>query len=145
MKMAAKDLGHCLNLVLHIKDLHGNLALAASAALDLINHKHIDTIIGTLTLEQAAFLTHLKSPPPIISLSPAASPPPQPPPSFNQMTLPVGHQIQCIASLIAHFHWKNPISISQDPTLFLPLSRALHALDISISIEPHMTATVLRT
>ncbi|KAG6402500.1 hypothetical protein SASPL_134696 [Salvia splendens] len=31
MKMAAKDLGHCLNLVLHIKDLHGNLALAASA------------------------------------------------------------------------------------------------------------------
>ncbi|XP_047956436.1 glutamate receptor 2.9-like isoform X2 [Salvia hispanica] len=128
MEMAAKDLSHCLNLVLHIKDLH---------ALDLINHKHINTIIGTLTPEQASLLSHLKTPPPIISLSPAASPPPQPPPSFNQMTLPAVHQIRCIASLIAHFHWKNLISISQDPTLFLPLSHALHALDISI--EPHTT------
>ncbi|XP_042015457.1 glutamate receptor 2.5-like isoform X2 [Salvia splendens] len=131
MSMAAKDLSHCLNLVLHIKDLH---------ALNLINHEHIDTIIGTLTPEQAAFLSHLKNPPPIISLSPAASPPPQPPPSFNQMTLPAAHQIRCIASLIAHFHWKNLISISQDPTLFLPLSRALHALDISIDL--HATAPV---
>ncbi|XP_047956321.1 glutamate receptor 2.9-like isoform X2 [Salvia hispanica] len=131
MKIAAKDLSHCLNMALHIKDLH---------ALNLINHKHVDTIIGTLTLEQATFLSHLKTPPPIISLSPAASPPPQPPLSFNQMTLPAAHQIRCIASLIAHFHWKNLISISQDPTLFLPLSRALHALDISIDL--HATAPV---
>ncbi|KAL1540417.1 glutamate receptor 2.9-like isoform X1 [Salvia divinorum] len=145
MKLAAKDLNHCLNLVLHIKDLHGSSALAAAAALNLINHKHIDMIVGTLTLEQAAFLSNLKTPPPIISLSPAASPLPQPPPppSFNQMSLPAAHQIQCIASIVAHFRWKKLISISQDPTLFLPLSRALHAADASIELRaavPHHTS-----
>lgn len=37
MKMAVRDLRHCLNLVLHVKDLHGNSALAASAGMNFFD------------------------------------------------------------------------------------------------------------
>ncbi|XP_057794476.1 glutamate receptor 2.5-like [Salvia miltiorrhiza] len=133
MKLAVQDLRHCLNLVLHIKDLHGNSALAASAAMDLMKHKHVDTIVGTLTVDEAAFLSQLKTPlPPIISLSPAASPPPQLP--FIQMSHPAAYQIQCVAAIAAHFRWRKLILISQDSTLLSHLSHALQAVGVDSSV-----------
>ncbi|KAK4428986.1 Glutamate receptor 2.7 [Sesamum alatum] len=146
MELAVGDFRHCLNLVLHPKDSHGSSARAASAAIDLISHNQVDAILGTVTHQEAALLSELKTlmarSIPIISLSPVALPPQEivpKLPSFIQITSPITYQMQCIAAIVGRFGWRNVVliyeqesSFSEDSGLFTLLSGSLGAVDSSI-------------
>ncbi|PIN16447.1 Glutamate-gated kainate-type ion channel receptor subunit GluR5 [Handroanthus impetiginosus] len=147
MDLAVHDFRHCRNLVLHPNDSHGNSARAASAAIDLLTHKKVEAIIGTITLQGVLLLSELKTLPsniPIISLSPATSSSPQQSPqtfpNFNQMSTPITYQMQCLAAIVSSFRWRKVIlvheqtnSFSEDLAYLLThLSDSLQIIDSSI-------------
>ncbi|XP_011083927.1 glutamate receptor 2.7-like [Sesamum indicum] len=151
MELAVADFRPCLNLVLHPRPSHGSSAPAASAAIDLISHNQVDTILGTVTQQEATILSELKTSmarsTPIISLSPVAFPPQemvQKPPSVIQITSPITYQMQCIAAIVGRFRWRNVVliheqesSFSEDSSLFTLLLGSLRAVDSSI--EHHLS------
>lgn len=104
-----------------------------------MKHKHVDTIVGALTLEEAASLSQLNTLP-IISLSPpqesAAAPS-----YFIQMSNPVAYQMQCIAAIVGHFRWRKVILMHEQGSqhsgsaLFTSLSSALRAVDSSVDLH----------
>ncbi|KAL8523250.1 hypothetical protein ACS0TY_013283 [Phlomoides rotata] len=108
------------------------------AAIDLVSHKQVDAIVGTLTVDEAALLSEFTTIP-IISLSSSPSQTPPNSPSFIQMSPPITYQMQCISAIIAHFRWRKAILIheqghtfSEDSSLFASLSYSLQAVDSSI-------------
>ncbi|PIN16448.1 Glutamate-gated kainate-type ion channel receptor subunit GluR5 [Handroanthus impetiginosus] len=146
MELAVHDFHHCRNLVLHLKDSHGNSARAASAAIDLLAQEKVDVIIGTITLQEVLLLSELKTLPInilIISLSPATLSPQQSPRTFAnfiQISTPITYRMQCIAAIVSRFRWRKVILIHEQTNGFsedsaylsTQLSDSLRIIDSSI-------------
>ncbi|XP_022893647.1 glutamate receptor 2.9-like isoform X1 [Olea europaea var. sylvestris] len=128
MEMAIHDFEkrslNCSKLVLHLKDLDLNSAGAVSAAVELVNQKHVDAIQGTLTLQEAAqlveFVNVIKDVPiiSITSKSSSTAPIPEKLLPFIQMTNHIDVQTQCIASIVGHFRWRKVITVYERSTSF---------------------------
>ncbi|CAK9135315.1 unnamed protein product [Ilex paraguariensis] len=147
MEMAVHDL-HQLStgselVLINLKDSYGNSAQAAYAAIDLIDRKHAEAIVGPLTLHEASVVRELNNVTkdiPIMSIAPIPpiSPPllPPQPPSFIQMSNDLTTHMQCIAAIVGHFRWRKvtaiyeqSTSLSTDSELIIHLSDSLLAVD----------------
>ncbi|XP_073135352.1 glutamate receptor 2.7-like [Henckelia pumila] len=148
IEMAVKDhFRHCSHhFALHFGDSRGNSA--ASTAIELISHKHVDAILGTLTQQEATFVSqlihrHTGSSIPIISISPTSSVSEQAPsnftPFFIQISASITYKMQSIAAIVGHFGWRKVITINEEGNHFSAdyrattlLSDALQAVDSSV-------------
>ncbi|XP_073052988.1 glutamate receptor 2.7-like [Primulina eburnea] len=146
IEMAVNDLRHCSDhFALHFRDSHGNSA--ASAAIEIISHKHVDAILGTLTQQEATFVSqfhkHTGSSMPIISISPTSSVSEQAPSnstsSFIQISAYINYKMQSIAAIVGYFGWRKVITINEEGNRFSAdyrpttlLSDALQAVESSI-------------
>ncbi|KZV45173.1 glutamate receptor 2.9-like [Dorcoceras hygrometricum] len=142
IEMAVNDLRHCSEFTLHVRDSHGNSA--ASTAIELISHKHVDAILGTLTQQEATFVHNSLNiySIPIISLSPTSSVSEQAPAttsSFIQISANITYKMQGIAAIVGHFGWRKVITVNEESNRFSSdyrpttlLSDALQAVGSSV-------------
>lgn len=121
--------------------------LLQNPAIEIISHKHVDAILGTLTQQEATFVSqfheHTGSSIPIISLSPTSSVSEQAPSnsasSFIQISAYIKYKMQSIAAIVGHFGWRKVITINEEGNRFSAdyrtttlLSGALQAVDSSV-------------
>ncbi|XP_022894775.1 glutamate receptor 2.7-like isoform X2 [Olea europaea var. sylvestris] len=143
IQMAVNDfnqLSNCSKLALHIKDLHGKSARAASTAVELIKLKKVQGIVAALTLEEATLVTKFEevANTPIITIGSAAISPslllPQPPSVF-QLNTDIGTRMQCAAAIIAQFRLQKVTVIYEQSNSFYADSRLTKQL--SASLKPY--------
>ncbi|VAI17878.1 unnamed protein product [Triticum turgidum subsp. durum] len=104
-------------LVLHIRDSMSDDVQAASQAIDLLENYNVEVIIGPQKSSQAIFISKLgnKSHVPVISFTATS-------PSLSSKTLPYfvratindSAQVNCIASIVKTYGWREVVSIYED-------------------------------
>ncbi|XP_037472509.1 glutamate receptor 2.8-like [Triticum dicoccoides] len=104
-------------LVLHIRDSMSDDVQAASQAIDLLENYNVEVIIGPQKSSQAIFISKLgnKSHAPVISFTATS-------PSLSSKTLPYfvratindSAQVNCIASIIKTYGWREVVPIYED-------------------------------
>ncbi|XP_021905340.1 glutamate receptor 2.5-like [Carica papaya] len=137
-------------LRLKFADPLGTPASAASAAIQLIGRNHVQVIIGTITMLEAALIYNLDSTTediPIISLTSLPTTPhlmPNPSPLFLQFSNDVSIHMQCLAAIVGNFKWRKVTTIYQqqdglsiDSGLLILLSDSLRKVDSEI--DTHLT------
>ncbi|CAA2973792.1 glutamate receptor -like isoform X1 [Olea europaea subsp. europaea] len=140
IQMAVNDfnqLSNCSKLALHIKDLQGKSARAASTAIELIKHKKVQGIVAALTLEEASLVTELEAVAntPIITIGSAAISPsplvPQPQ-SLFLLNTDIVIQMKFAAAIIGHFRWQKVTVIYEQSNSFYADSRLRKQLSKSL-------------
>ncbi|KAM3275466.1 hypothetical protein ACQJBY_044065 [Aegilops geniculata] len=104
-------------LVLHIRDSMSDDVQAASQAIDLLENYNVEVIIGPQKSSQAIFISKLgnKSHAPVISFTATS-------PSLSSKTLPYfvratindSAQVNCIASIVKTYGWREVVPIYED-------------------------------
>uniref|UniRef100_M8AUB0 Glutamate receptor n=1 Tax=Aegilops tauschii TaxID=37682 RepID=M8AUB0_AEGTA len=104
-------------LVLHIRDSMSDDVQAASQAIDLLENYNVEVIIGPQKSSQAIFISKLgnKSHVPVISFTATS-------PSLSSKTLPYfvratindSAQVNCIASMVKTYGWREVVPIYED-------------------------------
>lgn len=121
-----------------------------STAIQLIGRNHVQVIIGTITMLEAALIYNLDSTTediPIISLTSLPTTPhlmPNPSPLFLQFSNDVSIHMQCLAAIVGNFKWRKVTTIYQqqdglsiDSGLLILLSDSLRKVDSEI--DTHLT------
>uniref|UniRef100_A0A0A0LP35 Ionotropic glutamate receptor C-terminal domain-containing protein n=1 Tax=Cucumis sativus TaxID=3659 RepID=A0A0A0LP35_CUCSA len=104
----------CQKFELLLRDSPDNSAQATATALNLITHKQVKAILGTLTREEVSSIYEIHKPSkniPIISLSSSSLLLPNSKSnhqlsSFLQMGNDITHQIRCMAAIVGEFRWR---------------------------------------
>ncbi|XP_022144166.1 glutamate receptor 2.6-like isoform X2 [Momordica charantia] len=112
----------CHKLQLLLLDSPDNSAHATATALDLITHKKVEAMFGTLTREEVSTIYELHKPSmniPIISLSTASLVQPSTimpiqTSSFIQMANDITHQTRCIAAVVGQFRWRRVTALYEN-------------------------------
>ncbi|TXG54187.1 hypothetical protein EZV62_019443 [Acer yangbiense] len=147
MEMAVQDFQYrstacCkLQMVLHFKDSRGNLARAASVALELMHKKQVQAIIGTLPVAEAALISMIDETTtnniPIISLTSPGILPAQQLPSILQMSNDITLHTRCIAAILAILIFDKAKQMGMMEkgyvwTVSEEIANLLHSLDSSV-------------
>ncbi|XP_022961655.1 glutamate receptor 2.7-like isoform X4 [Cucurbita moschata] len=142
----------CHKVEFLLEDSPDNSTQAVATALNLITHKRVKAMIGTLTREEVSSIFELHKASkniPIISLSSASIvPPPTKQPiqtsSFIQMGNDITHQLQCIAAIVGKFQWQRVTALyeqrNNDFTTNLAILKLLSdsLRDANSEIENHI-------
>ncbi|CAH1454312.1 unnamed protein product [Lactuca virosa] len=140
----------CSCPILYVKDSQGNPARSVYEVMDLMDHKQVHAIIGTISPEEATLVAEFDKATkniPIISLTPTATtslPQSAALTSFVQMSHDITTHTECIAAIIGHFNWRKVTSIYEDHSTFSSSHSLLtHLSDalqlVGSTIECHFT------
>nr|XP_004292814.2 PREDICTED: glutamate receptor 2.9-like isoform X1 [Fragaria vesca subsp. vesca]XP_011458929.1 PREDICTED: glutamate receptor 2.9-like isoform X1 [Fragaria vesca subsp. vesca]XP_011458930.1 PREDICTED: glutamate receptor 2.9-like isoform X1 [Fragaria vesca subsp. vesca] len=144
MDLAIQDLLHsnCLTVNLDLRDSQGNSAKSTSAAINLLNDKKVEVIIGTLTMQEAAVVSEIeirKANFTILSLtSTAIKPSPSPAslqlPNYLQVANDIVIYMQCLAALVGHFQWRKVTALYEQNIDFSSNSGIITLLSDSLKL-----------
>ncbi|KAF8410065.1 hypothetical protein HHK36_002587 [Tetracentron sinense] len=140
MEIAAQDFYGSTGskLLLYVRDSYGDSARATSAAIDLINNKRVEAIMGTLTRQEAALVPQMAKEVPIISLAEAAFTPTiisaARSPFVVSMVNDISLQMKCIAAIIGSFRWRKVIVIYENSDAYSSDSGIVTLLSDSLRV-----------
>ncbi|KAK9928476.1 hypothetical protein M0R45_025609 [Rubus argutus] len=102
----------------------GNSAKSTAAAINLLNDKTIQAIIGTLTMQEVALVSEIDDRTKnftVLSLTSTAINSPSASlqlPNFLQVANDIVLHMQCLAALVGHFQWRKVTAIYEQNNAF---------------------------
>ncbi|KAJ8772836.1 hypothetical protein K2173_028013 [Erythroxylum novogranatense] len=112
MEMALADFCHSKKLQLELIFSRGS-----SAAIELIDSKKVQAIVGTMNAQEAAIFSEINKNIKDITIISLTSPAIIPPlmgkqlPNFLQMSSHITLHLQCLAAIVSHFRWRKVTAV----------------------------------